>query len=182
MTQHPPPRIRHVSDGDWGGIVALEAGAYAAIGLSEERSALESRVRASPTTCFVLEFEQRLAGYVLALPYPMYAYPDLTRSEKEIPATGTPGSPPGNLHLHDLVIAESRRGRGLAKHLLRHLTATAESDGFEQISLVAVNGSDSFWAANGFIARPGVVPEGSYGPDSVYMSKAVQANRQPEVD
>jgi GNAT superfamily N-acetyltransferase len=167
-------RIRHVSDGDWGGLVALEAGAYAAIGLSEARTALESRVRASPNTCFVLDLGHRLAGYLLALPYPMFAYPDLTRTE-EIPATGSARS--GNLHLHDLVIAESLRGRGLAKTLVHHLIATARSDGYEQISLVAVNGSDTFWAANGFVARPGVVPTGDYGPDSVYMSRAVQADR-----
>jgi GNAT superfamily N-acetyltransferase len=163
-------RIRHISDGDWAGIVALESSAYAAIGLSEERTALESRVRVSPATCFVLDVEQRPAGYLLAMPYPMFEYPDLTRAE-EIAFHSR------NLHLHDLVIAENLRGQGLAKRLLRHLTATAGSHDYEQISLVAVAGSETFWSANGFTVHPGVKPAGSYGANSVYMSRAVPADR-----
>lgn len=162
-------RIRPVSEGDWGGIVALESRAYAAIGLSEERAALESRVHASPATCFALDLEQRLAGYLLALPYPMFRYPDLTRTEETVFHSR-------NLHLHDLVIAESLRGRGLAGRLLHRLTVTAESHGYEQISLVAVAGSETFWSANGFAAEDGIVPAGSYGPSAVYMSRAVQAD------
>jgi GNAT superfamily N-acetyltransferase len=163
-------RIRPVSDGDWSDIVALESSAYSAIGLSEERTALESRVRVSPTTCFVLNVEQRLAGYLLALPYPMFEYPDLARTEEIVFRSR-------NLHLHDLVIAEDLRGRGLAKRLLHHLTATAESQEYEQISLVAVAGSETFWSANGFTVHHGVVPAGSYGATPVYMSRAVPADR-----
>jgi GNAT superfamily N-acetyltransferase len=161
-------RIRHVRDGDWDGIVALEAGAYAALGLSEERSALESRVRSSPTTCFVLDVEQRLAAYLLALPYPALQYPDLASTQDTAFRSR-------NLHLHDLVVAESLRGKGLARRLLRHLTATARSHGYDQISLVAVAGTETFWSANGFTARHGVVAAGSYGPNAVYMSRALPA-------
>jgi GNAT superfamily N-acetyltransferase len=163
-------RVRHISDGDWNGIVALESSAYAAIGLSEERAALESRVHASPTTCFVLDCGQRLAGYLLALPYPMFQYPDLARTEGSVFHSR-------NLHLHDLVIAESLRGRGLAKHLLQHLVRTAGLNGYGQISLVAVAGTESFWSANGFVGQKGVVPSGSYGANAVYMSRVVQAHR-----
>ncbi|MFF2524002.1 GNAT family N-acetyltransferase [Streptomyces liangshanensis] len=179
-------RIRPISPEDWDGIVALEAGAYTALGLSEERDALESRVRASPATCFALDAGQgpvgyALAGYVLALPYPEHGYPDLTRAEETTTAAphdrgdGRNGRDRGdrNLHLHDLVIDERLRGRGLARTLLRHLLATARSEGYERISLIAVNGSDTFWAANGFAPHEGVAPEEGYGPGAVYMSRAV---------
>ncbi|WP_405591399.1 GNAT family N-acetyltransferase [Streptomyces sp. NBC_01190] len=168
-------RIRHVADTDWEAIVALEAAAYEPLGLSEERTVLESRVRASPDTCFVLFFEERLAGYLLALPYPMFAYPDLTRTEETVFRSD-------NLHLHDLVVAEDLRGRGLGRSLLHRLAASAGASGYERISLVAVGGSDVFWAANGFVARPEAVRAGSYGTDSVYMSRPVRAVRagQPE--
>ncbi|QIQ06905.1 GNAT family N-acetyltransferase [Streptomyces liangshanensis] len=170
-------RIRPISPGDWDGIVALEAGAYTALGLSEERDALESRVRASPATCFALDAEQgavghALAGYVLALPYPEHGYPDLTRAEEPTTAA-SPHRGDRNLHLHDLVIDERLRGRGLARTLLRHLLATARSEGYERISLIAVNGSDTFWGANGFAPHEGVAPEEGYGPGAVYMSRAV---------
>jgi ribosomal protein S18 acetylase RimI-like enzyme len=155
--------IRPVSESDWGDIVALEADAYTALGLSEGRAALESRVRASPTTCFVLVLERRLAGYLLALPYPLYEFPGLGRREET-------AFPSRNLHLHDLVIADDLRGSGLGKRLLRHLTARARLAGYEQISLVAVDGTGAFWAANGFADHSGLVNSESYGPSSAYMS------------
>ncbi|MFC9857703.1 MULTISPECIES: GNAT family N-acetyltransferase [unclassified Streptomyces] len=183
-------RVRRVRDSDWNGIVALEAGAYTDSSLSEGRAALESRAWASPATCFVLEGDlpesdlpeseapeseapegdPRIAGYVLALPYPMYRYPDLARSEDTVFR-----SP--NLHLHDLVIAEEFRGRGLAKRLLHRLTETARSMSYEQISLIAVEGNEGFWSANGYHPLPHVTLPGTYGTDAVYMSRAVQGGR-----
>jgi len=160
-------RIRHISDGDWDGIVALEASAYTDNALSEERAALESRARSSPSTCFVLDFEERLAGYVLALPYPMFQYPDLTRVEESAFHSR-------NLHLHDLVIAEGLRRRGFARQLLHQLTVTARSSMYERISLIAVGGSETFWSANGYDAHHEVALPGSYGTNAVYMSRAVQ--------
>ncbi|MFK4067150.1 GNAT family N-acetyltransferase [Streptomyces sp. NPDC029674] len=161
--------VRPVADGDWDGIVALEAGAYTPLGLSEGRAALESRVRASPETCFAVDLGRRLAGYLLALPYPESAYPELDGVEP----TATLRS--RNLHLHDIVVAEHLRHRGLARHLLGRLTETARSHGYEQISLVAVGGSETFWSGRGFTARRGGPPPAGYGPTAVYMSKAVTA-------
>jgi len=160
-------RIRPISDSDWRGIVALEARTYTEFALSEEQSALESRARASPATCFVLDLQRQVVGYVLALPYPMFQYPDLTRTEESV-------FPSRNLHLHDLVIAEGFRRRGLAKHLLHHLTATAGSRMYERISLVAVAGSETFWSGCGYRAHHEVAVPRSYGANAVYMSRTVQ--------
>ncbi|PWI44900.1 GNAT family N-acetyltransferase [Streptomyces sp. ICBB 8177] len=159
--------MRHVRGDDWDAIVALESAAYTPLGLSEGRAALESRVRASPATCFVLDLAERLAGYLLALPYPMFRYPDLTRAESVEFRTG-------NLHLHDLVVAEDLRGSGLAKTLLSALFASARSHGFASVSLVAVGGSAPFWASQGFTEHPGVVPPDGYGPGARYMSRPVR--------
>ncbi|WP_308117296.1 GNAT family N-acetyltransferase [Streptomyces fuscigenes] len=165
---HQGVRIRHLTDDDWTAVVDLEFRTYDPAGLSEGRAALESRVSASPSTCFVLDVDRRLAGYVLALPYPEHAYPELAEADPTAFESG-------NLHLHDMVVADSLRGRGLGRHLLRHLSATALTRGFRRISLVAVGGSDTFWAGNGFVAQRDVVPSGGYGPDAVYMSRAVRA-------
>jgi len=163
-------RIRQIADDDWDGIVTLEAGAYTPLGLSEGRAALESKAWASPTTCFALDVERRLVGYLLALPYPESAYPDLTRREEAVFRSR-------NLHLHDLVIAEDLRGRGLGKRLLRRLTTGARQQGYERISLVSVGGSHTFWSANGFTAHQGVMNPGEYGASSVYMSMALPPGR-----
>ncbi|MGV9983448.1 GNAT family N-acetyltransferase [Streptomyces olivaceus] len=180
-------RVRLLADRDWDAVVALERDAYSGLGLSEDRAALQSRAAASPDTCFVVDVGPRTAGYVLALPYPPHRYPDLARTEDaEPPARPSGSSSPssgsggwGNLHLHDIVVAPGLRRRGLARHLLHHLTGTARARGDERISLVAVGGTEGFWTARGFVAQPGVVPAGAYGGGAVYMSKPVPARPSP---
>lgn len=160
---HAVVRIRPVAAADWQAVAALEAAAYADRSLSEGRAALESRGRSSPDTCFVLETGGRIAGYVLALPYPRFRCPDLNRPED----TAFRSS---NLHLHDLVIAEDLRGRGLGSLLLRRLTTAAGARGFDRISLVAVGGMETYWRSHGYRThREAALPPG-YGRDAVYMS------------
>ena len=154
--------IREIRDGDWGNIVALEAAAYTT--LSEEPAALRSRC--TPTTSFVLETEDQLVGYLLALPYPLFRYPDLRQPEQTRFASA-------NLHLHDLVIAANWRGRGLATELIRHLAIAAKDEKYERISLVAVGDSDTFWSERGFHAHPEIALPASYGPRAAYMSMTI---------
>jgi len=160
MTYH----VRPIRDRDWDSIVQLEAAAYAEGGLSEGRAALESRGRAAPATSFVLDTGERIVGYLLALPYPRFRYPDLARAEQSVIDSSS-------LHLHDLVIDGGFRGNGLAKRLLHHLTETARLKMYERISLIAVAGSHGFWSANGYHAHPEIVLPSSYGANAVYMSR-----------
>lgn len=166
----PEVRVRAIAEDDWPRIAALEAGVYAPASLSEGVEALRSRGRASPETCFVLETGDRVAGYVLALPYPRLRYPDLTRPEERAYDSR-------NLHLHDLVIADDLRGRGLGGRLLRHLTRVARRSSYERISLVAVGGTAGFWAGHGYRPEPGAELPAGYGDGAVYMSCPVQYDR-----
>lgn len=163
-------RVRTVGDDDWPRIAALEAGVYASAALSEGVEALRSRGRASPATCFVLERGDHVAGYVLALPYPRFRCPDLARPEERTFDSR-------NLHLHDLVIADDLRGRGLGSRLVRHLTETAARLSYERISLIAVGGTERFWAGHGYRPDPGAELHGSYGDGAVYMSRPVPHHR-----
>jgi GNAT superfamily N-acetyltransferase len=163
-----PPVIRPVDDGDWDAIAALESRTYTALGLSEEREVLQSRARTSPDTCFVLETGERLAGYLLALPYPASLSPDLNRAEEQAFRTD-------NLHLHDMVVADDLRGRGFGRRLAHHLAVVAAEHGYRWVSLVAVGGSETFWTTVGFAAHEEVPAPDTYGTDAVYMVKAVPA-------
>ncbi|MEU5591487.1 GNAT family N-acetyltransferase [Streptomyces sp. NPDC020298] len=151
-------------------MAALEAAAYADCSLSEGQDALESRGRSSPDTCFVLELGGRIAGYVLALPYPRFHCPDLTAPETTVFHSH-------NLHLHDLVVAEDLRGRGLGTRLLRHLTAAARARGFQRISLVAVGGMETYWQAHGYRPHREAGPPPGYGSEAVYMSTTLPTSR-----
>ncbi|NEB76461.1 GNAT family N-acetyltransferase [Streptomyces sp. SID14478] len=166
------PRIRAIAERDWPAIASLEARAYTRLGLTEGPAALRARRDASPDTCFAAHAGPQLAGYVLALPYPHGAYPDLGRTRR-----GT--APSRNLHLHDLVVAPELRRRGLARALLRHLLAAARSRAYDRVSLVSVGGTQAFWSARGFTPRPGVVAPGDYGTDAVYMSLSLETTPLP---
>jgi ornithine decarboxylase len=157
-------RIRPVAAGDWSAIAQLEAAAHGAHGLAEGPSILRSRAGAA--TSFVLDTEAGIGGYVLALPYPDFHFPDLSHPETTVFESS-------NLHLHDLVVGDSFRGMGWAKRMLRHLTATAESLGYSRISLVAVAGMDGFWSARDFEPHPDVALPEAYGKEAVYMSRDI---------
>ncbi|MFG2121422.1 GNAT family N-acetyltransferase [Streptomyces sp. NPDC048710] len=161
--------VRGITEADWPQVAALEAGAYADTALTEGEAALRSRAAAG--TCFVLDLDGRIAGYVLALPYPMFRYPDLTRPERVAQHSA-------NLHLHDLVISAPLRRRGLGSRLVRHLTDAAGARGFRTMSLIAVGGKEPFWRANGYRAHREARLPPSYGSDAVYMSARVAAYRE----
>ncbi|MCX5389105.1 GNAT family N-acetyltransferase [Streptomyces sp. NBC_00094] len=160
-------RIRLLQEDDWDELVTLEERAYAASGLSEGEAALRSRYRASPSTCFVLEHAGGFGGYLLALPYPLFRCPDLSLAE-EGAAQGS------NLHLHDLVIAERARGRGLAHRMQEHLEETGRAATYQTLSLVAVNGSQVLWTTLGYRTQPGIGLPASYGAEAVYMTKPLE--------
>ncbi|MGW0857006.1 GNAT family N-acetyltransferase [Streptomyces sp. NPDC002690] len=164
-------RVRLLVEGDWDEVVALEERTYAASGLSEGREALRSRYRASPSTCFVVEHAGRFGGYLLALPFPLFRCPDLHLAEVDAVREG---GPEDNLHVHDVVVAEQVRRRGLAHRMLRQIEETARADRHRTLSLAAVGGSRRLWAAWGFHARPGVVLPASYGAEAVYMTKPLE--------
>ncbi|MBU7596266.1 GNAT family N-acetyltransferase [Streptomyces sp. P38-E01] len=159
-----PVQPRH-----WPALADLEHEVYAASGLSEGGELLRARAGASPSTCFALERHGRLAGYALAFAHPHGHCPELRRHR----APDDGGT--RNLHLHDLVVAPAHRRVGLGPRLLARLADAARTDGFERLSLVAVEGGRRFWAAQGFTADPAVVPPAVYGPDAVYMSAPVTA-------
>ncbi|MFJ7246953.1 GNAT family N-acetyltransferase [Kitasatospora sp. NPDC098652] len=161
-------RIRPLTDGDWDAVVALEHDAYAADGLSEGREALQSRARSSPDTCYVLEQQGAVRGYLLSLPYPPLRCPDLTQPERTAYASA-------NLHVHDLVIAEDLRGREVALGFMRHFRERAEEQGFERISMVAVRGADILLRLLGYRAHREVTVPEYYGRRAVYMSAPVMS-------
>ncbi|MGW6917981.1 GNAT family N-acetyltransferase [Kitasatospora sp. NPDC054939] len=170
MTVLEDTRYRLLTDDDWDAVVALEHEAYAADGLSEGRAAMQSRARASPGTCFVMEHRGEVRGYVLSLPYPLYRCPDLAQEEETAHDSR-------NLHVHDLVLAAELRGKDFALHFIRHLRETAREQGFDRLSMVAVRGTDILLAILGYRTHREVEVPACYGRRAVYMSMAIDGTR-----
>ncbi|MFL6112611.1 MAG: GNAT family N-acetyltransferase [Catenulispora sp.] len=165
------PRIRPIQDADWERIAEIEHEAYVSLGLSEGLEALRAWGRVSPETCFALEADGCVAGYVIAVPHPAGSAPTLGR-----PATAG-ATQTTNLHLHDLALSPAHRGKGLARLLLRRLEQAAVGRGFETIGLVAVGAAPGFWAASGFAPQPDVAVSESYGTQAMYMARAVEVDQ-----
>ncbi|MFE7574201.1 GNAT family N-acetyltransferase [Streptomyces sp. NPDC057521] len=163
-------RIRPIEADDWDTITELESHAYAERGLSEDRGVLQSRASASPATSFVLDAGERVGGYLLALSYPRFRFPDPDVQESEVFSSS-------NLHLHDLVIGSESRNRGWATRMVRHLTDAARALRYERISLIAVSGTAGFWSRHGYRPHPEVALPDGYGPDALYMSRALTGGR-----
>ncbi|MQY38463.1 hypothetical protein SRB17_64760 [Streptomyces sp. RB17] len=161
--------VRGITEADWPRVAALEAAAYADTALTEGESALRSRAAAG--TSFVLDLDGRIAGYVLALPYPRFRCPELTGPESARHRST-------NLHLHDLVVTAPLRRRGLGTRLVRHLTDVARTRGFRTMSLIAVAGKEPFWRVNGYRAHHEARVPAGYGSGAVYMSAQVTAVRK----
>ncbi|WP_374658567.1 GNAT family N-acetyltransferase [Inhella sp.] len=107
-----------------------------------------------------------LLGYVFSHPW---------QRGRPVPLHGLidalPEAPDG-FHLHDLALHADARGQGLAPQLVAQALAAARAAGLKQLSLVAVQGSQGFWARQGFLPS-GSGGLSSYGKDAVSMTRVL---------
>jgi len=114
--------------------------------LVESIEALASRLRMAPKFAFVARDGGDCLGYLLAHPWPADQSPGLQNSLEILPENCDA------LHLHDMAVDPAHAGRGIGRALLGALTEAARAAGFSQITLVAVQGADTFWNKMGFLA------------------------------
>ncbi|MEH6450624.1 MAG: GNAT family N-acetyltransferase [Oleispira sp.] len=153
--------ISVISENSWNSILKIQEEAYTEV-LPEDIKVLKSKWIASPNTCAVyLNNDNEILAYLLAHPWASEIPPKLHEN--------TPITNSQNLYLHDLALAKEARGKGIAKNLVVNLIEGAKSQGFARILLVAVQGSDMFWAKFGFLVIPDALICPSYGNDSKLM-------------
>ncbi|WP_284465511.1 GNAT family N-acetyltransferase, partial [Diaphorobacter nitroreducens] len=127
---------------------------------------------ASPANCsLVLEHEGRVAAYLAAYHSLLGKVTPLHGDFDAVPA-------PDTLYLHDMAVLPACAGRGLARALLTRLLPRARAAGLRHTALVSVQGSQAYWARQGYAAH--LVQDAaqqrhldSYGADAVYMAQAL---------
>lgn len=123
-----------------------------------------------PAGCFMLDCDGAAGGYLISHPWHRRSPVPLDRTIGAIPGDA------GSYYLHDLALLPDTRGFGAGRRGVELVLAHAGSAGFGEVSLVAVNGADTFWSAQGFsridddtIARK----LESYGEGTFFMERGM---------
>lgn len=154
-------QLRSIIADDWETILDIQQECYPQIA-PESLSVLQSKWRLSPQTCFVIELDNQPVGYCLAHPWLLGAPPALEQVLEALPHSDT-------LYLHDIALSAKVQGKGAGKRAVDKLVQSATDASLTSISLVAVQGADSYWRKQGFMAREIDKSLESYTPDACYM-------------
>lgn len=119
-----------------------------------------------PDGCFVLDNGDAIAGYLISHPWRRDTPPKLGASIGNVPADAD------TYYLHDIALLPSTRGSGAGKAAVGLVLEQAATAGQQDITLMAINGADSFWSARGFDYVPGVA-DASYGAGSYLMRRSL---------
>lgn len=139
-------------------------------GYSEDVAIYAERLDLYPSGCFTLSQRERIAGYLISHPWHRDNPPALNMSLGSIPATAD------TYYLHDIALLPNARGGGAGRIAADLIIDLARKAGFRDVTLMAVNGADHFWASVGFAyvddADPAAPPSG-YGAGAYLMRRAV---------
>lgn len=86
--------------------------------------------------------------------------------------------PPDCLYLHDLAVLPQHRGNGISHMLLAAALELAKAQQLNQMALIAVQGSVSFWQSQGFTTVMSPHPTiqtklASYGEGATFMHRTI---------
>ena len=162
-----------MSDTQWRPMRADDLPAVAAISATvhgdyvETQPTYAERLALYPAGCLVLEQDvlerdNQVAGFLVSHPWHAGQSPALNERLGAIPHENA------DYYLHDIALLPQTRGSRAGKAALTFVIAHARARGFERVSLVAVNGADRFWSAQGF-DHVETADASPYGPGSFAM-------------
>ncbi len=114
---------------------------------------------------YVLENGTSIVGYAITHPWKSFDLPALNTVLPALLGYDT-------YYIHDIALLDAARGTGAAGKIVSILAAHALETGFRAMSLVAVNGSSSFWQKHGFemVSRQGFQAKlRTYSEDARFM-------------
>jgi GNAT superfamily N-acetyltransferase len=132
----------------------------------EDDAVFAERQRLFPPGCRVLAGSGGLAAYAVSHPWRAGSCPPLNTLLGALP------EPASTYYIHDIALLPAARGTGAAGEVVEALKREALGARLKELSLVAVNGSASFWSRMGFVEAGGADLAdklSSYGADARYM-------------
>jgi ribosomal protein S18 acetylase RimI-like enzyme len=147
-------------------VLAIQAICYTQIE-PESRLSFESKLAASPDSCFIAELDGRVVGYLMALPWELAGPPALHLESCRLPPA------PDCLYLHDLAVEPAARAAGTGRALVEAFFVHLRSTDLVCASLVAIQDSIAYWQRHGFSPVPPTIALrtklASYGDNVHYM-------------
>lgn len=135
--------LRNMNGNDLLAVLYIQDECYTEIE-PESKGSLNSKLMASPSTCFVACVGDDMIGYLISLPWIFAAPPILNAPDCEIPAI------PDCLLLHDLAIAPTARKTGAGQALVNKFLSRLRELHFDRATLIAVQSSANYWRRRGF--------------------------------
>ena len=163
---------RALTAADLPGLLAVQLACYGEGFV--ENAAVFARRLASPANCsLVVEREGRVCAYLAAYRSVLHQITPLHGEFEAPPQADT-------LYLHDLAVLPALAGQGMAQALLQPLWQQAIAQGLRYSALVSVQGSEAYWARQGYAGLPPGTASGrtglaSYGEGAVYMVRQLVA-------
>ena len=133
---------------------------------AETLATYEERLALYRAGCITLEENGAPVGFLISHPWHAGQSPALNQQLGAIPHENA------DHYLHDIALLPQTRGSGAGKAALAFVIAHARARGFERVTLVAVNGADRFWSAQGF-EHADTREAGPYGPGTFVMHLAL---------
>lgn len=170
--------LRRMTGADLAGVIAVQAQCYGD-SLIESEAALASRIALSPQTCWMAaRADGEWLGYLLTHPWPAASLPPWDG----VLARGWTAQTPLVWFVHDMAVAPTGRGTGVAMRLYDAARAAAVEQGLEMSRLIAVQSAAPWWRRLGYAP---VDAEASYAAKlAAYGNTAVLMEKRlsPEGD
>lgn len=168
--QTPTPDIRPLAPYDLEAVLRVQAACYPPA-MQEPAAVVAARIRGAGDTGFVAT----AGGVVLAY---AFAYRSTLGAVTPLGADFGIAAAPDTLYLHDLAVAPSAAGAGLARRLAAQVAALAQSERLPWCALVSVQDSRRFWERLGYAASACKDGEArralaSYPGRALYMTRCI---------
>lgn len=147
-----PMDIRLMHPADLDAVQRVQRSCYP-VPYHEPPASFGNKLRHAPDSCWVIEAGGRVEAYLVCLPADETRLPGLHATDWCAPRQ------PSLLYLHDLAVSPGLRGQGAAQALIDRARAHAAQAGLRCLALVAVQGSEPYWARQGFAPREPVRSE-----------------------
>ncbi|OGA84730.1 MAG: hypothetical protein A2711_03140 [Burkholderiales bacterium RIFCSPHIGHO2_01_FULL_63_240] len=138
--------IRPMNLTDLGLVLAIQQRCYPPA-YHEPLTAFENKLRQAPHSAWLATCAQGPQAYLVTLPVDEAHFPALHADNWHPPTQAK------WLYLHDLAVDPDHRGSGAGQRLVEQAFTHARLLGLEGLALVAVQGSQPYWARQGFQAR-----------------------------